>query len=83
MIPAGWYCKCGIYNGCMKKRLLFCRACGAPENRLSLPHCGVCGTLKYIVADCPEHGMRCAEHIESHSFCDKLVMIPCISSECP
>ena len=47
-----------------------CHACGYREPT----HCCVCRS-EAIVALCPEHGPRCAVHVETHSFCKKLETI--------
>lgn len=53
-----------------------CRLCGYREPA----HCAVCRS-EQVAAVCPEHGARCAEHVGTHSFCKKLVLLP-VCPEC-
>jgi hypothetical protein len=71
LILPGFTCpKCQHFTGFGKSLRTDCRACGYREP----PHCAVCRS-EDIVALCDEHGPRCAEHAETHVYCEKLTMI--------
>lgn len=65
----GFICpKCQTFTSSEKGWRPLCRSCGYREPI----HCGVCRS-ENVTAVCPEHGARCTEHVETHSFCNKLV----------